>query len=230
MPVYNEAATVEAVVAAWSSMLDSLAIDYELLVHDDGSQDGTGALLDELSARLPRLHVTHGPNRGHGPSVLSGYLKARGRWVFQTDSDDEIPAAAFTALWTRRDAGEFVFGVRTARQSNSGRRVLSRGASLAVRTLFGGGPADVNVPFRLMRADALGAMLPRVPANAFAPNVILSGLCVRDRRRWIEVPVPSRPRQAGVTSLSGAKMLRAAGRAVREACGVALRERARVRS
>lgn len=227
MPVYNEVAAVDAVVASWSSALDRLGIDYEFLVYDDGSTDGTGARLDDLAARHPRLRVTHHANRGHGPSIMRGYGEAAGGWVFQTDSDDEIPAAAFADLWTRREGADVVVGVRTGRQSERARRLLTWGASTAVRVMYGPSITDVNSPFRLMRGEALARLVPRVPPRAFAPNVILSGLFARDALRCVEVPVPATPRRTGQTSLLGWKVWKAAVRAARETAGVALRERFR---
>lgn len=225
MPVYNEVDAITDVLASWTSVLDPLDIDYELLVYDDGSTDGTGAALDALAADSPRLRVTHHANRGHGPSVLRGYAAAGGRWVFQTDSDDEIPAGAFPDLWARRHDADLVIGVRTGRTSDPARRLLTFGAATVIRVLFGRGVTDVNAPFRLMRGDVLARLLPRVPATAFAPNVILSGLFARRGLRCVEVPVPAAPRRTGTTSLLGWKIWKAAARAARETIAVALRER-----
>jgi glycosyltransferase involved in cell wall biosynthesis len=225
MPVYNEVAAVGAVVASWTAVLERLGIDYELLVYDDGSTDGTGAALDVLAAAHARLRVTHHANRGHGPSIMRGYAEATGRWVFQTDSDDEIPAGAFADLWARRHDADVVIGVRTGRQADAARRTLTWGAATAVRWLYGRGVTDVNAPFRLMRGDALARLVPRVPATAFAPNVILSGLFARDRLRCVEVPVPATPRRTGRTSLIGWKVWKAAARAARDTVAVAVRER-----
>lgn len=227
MPVYNEVAAVDAVVASWTSALDRLGIDYECLLYDDGSTDGTGAKLDALADRYPRVRVTHHANRGHGPSIMRGYREASGRWVFQTDSDDEIPASAFADLWSRREGADVVIGVRTGRQSEMARRLLTAGAAFAVRIMYGSGVTDVNSPFRLMRGEALARLVPRVPETAFAPNVILSGLFARDRLRCVDVPVPATPRRTGQTSLLGWKVWKAAARAARETAGVALRERVR---
>jgi len=225
MPVYNEVEAVEGVVASWTGVLEPLGVDYELLVYDDGSTDGTGAVLDALGAADARLRVTHHTNRGHGPSIMRGYAEAAGRWIFQTDSDDEIPARAFDDLWARRHDADVVIGVRTGRRSDGARRLMTMGAAAVVRGLFGRGVTDVNAPFRLMRADALARLLPRVPPMAFAPNVILSGLFARDRLRCVEVPVPATPRRTGRTSLIGWKVWKAAARAARETFGVAVRER-----
>src|ERR1041385_713858 len=103
MPVYNEELGIADVVTAWIAMLNRLGVTYEFLLYNDGSKDGTGAKLDSLAARDPHVRVTHHTNRGHGPTVLRGYREARGEWVFQADSDDEIPAEAFEAVWRARE-------------------------------------------------------------------------------------------------------------------------------
>ena len=57
MPTYNEEAVISDVVQEWASCLDGHQIDYEFLLYDDGSQDGTLHCLNRLSERLPRLSV-----------------------------------------------------------------------------------------------------------------------------------------------------------------------------
>src|SRR5437870_5442144 len=142
MPVYNEEAGIVDVVSKWTEILNRLGVQYELLLYDDGSRDTTGAKLDSLVTQ--HVRVTHHTNRGHGPTVLRGYREAQGDWVFQTDSDDEIPADAFESIWRARKGRDAVFGIRTGRPSGLGRRVLTSGAAVVVRLLFGAGPHDVN--------------------------------------------------------------------------------------
>jgi len=225
MPVCNEEAAVETVVSSWTALLDRLQIDYELLVFDDGSTDRTGRRLDALASRMPRLRVTHQANRGHGPTILRGYRAAAGQWVFQTDSDDEIPATAFEDLWRRRCDADVVAGARSGRASGAARRAITRAAAAIVHGLYGRTVSDVNVPFRLMRREVLTRMLARIPDDTFAPNVMLSGLCARDRLSWIEVPVHARPRTTGQTSLFGRKVWAAAWRAGWQTAASAARER-----
>src|SRR5262245_27544783 len=95
MPVYNEAGAILPVLQAWLSVVDKLHIDYEFLIYDDGSRDETLRLLTEHAYNLPRVKIRHHANHGHGPTILRGYREARGQWIFQTDSDDEMPAEHF---------------------------------------------------------------------------------------------------------------------------------------
>jgi dolichol-phosphate mannosyltransferase len=185
--------------------------------------------LDSLAARYPSVRVTHQANQGHGPTVLRGYRESRGTWIFQTDSDDEIPASAFERVWNARHGHDAVFGLRTGRPSGPARRLLTAGAAACVRVLFGRGPTDVNVPFRLIRRTTLAELLPRIPQGVFAPNVVLSGLIARDRVRFLEVPVPAVERRLGQTTIIGMKTLKLGARAARETVTAAWADRRRSR-
>jgi len=229
MPVYNEELGIESVVNSWMAEIERLGIRCEFLLYNDGSKDATGARLDAIAQRYAAVRVTHHTNQGHGPTVLRGYGEAQGEWVFQTDSDDEIPASAFGAVWQAREGHDAVFGIRTGRPSGPARRLLTLGAAFSVRVLFGQGPTDVNVPFRLIRRRTLATLLPRIPPHTFAPNVVLSGLVARDRVRFTEVPVPAVERRLGQTSIIGMKTLKLGARAARETIAAALADRRRER-
>ncbi|NQU44075.1 hypothetical protein HQ520_12375 [bacterium] len=112
------------------------------------------------------------------------------KWVFQTDSDGEIGAAHFTGMWALREDFDLLLGVRVGRLQTVRRRFISRGLRLVTRLLFGVDARDINVPFRLMRTEALARLLPLVPADAFAPNAIMTGLAARLGLRIKEVDVP----------------------------------------
>jgi glycosyltransferase involved in cell wall biosynthesis len=222
MPVYNEEGAVAEVVRAWDGELGRLGIAYELRVYDDGSRDRTGEVLVDLSHELPRLLVTRHANRGHGPTILRGYREARGDWVFQTDSDGEMEPDSFPVLWERRGDYDFLFGIRAGRQWTPARWVMTRGSRLAVRALFGGGVADVNTPYRLMRRERLAPLVETLPDDLFAPNVILSGLAVREGLRIWQTSVPHQGRRHGGGSLvSLGKIARTAMRSLRQTLAVA---------
>ena len=139
LPVYNEDEVIEAVVKEWLEVLDGLSIAYRLHLCNDGSTDRTQEVLDHLSH--PSLEIHHAKNRGHGPTILRAYRSAaeRSAWVFQCDSDREIPASAFPEFWRARHGYDFIIGNRIHREDRMVRAVITRVLRLLTAMLFGRG-------------------------------------------------------------------------------------------
>ncbi len=212
MPVYNEEEIVGSVTERWLEVLDELGINYELVAIVDGATDASEQVLRAVAERHRRLVVDVKPNSGHGPTILRGYRRGAvtAEWVFQTDSDDEMPAASFGELWELRHDMDAVIGIRTNRNQSAGRRAITRAARLTSRAAFGCRLADVNCPYRLMRSSALASLLAPIPDDTFAPNVVLSGMLARSGARLAELPVPHHDRTTGAVSILGWRALRAA--------------------
>ncbi len=213
MPVYNEEASLPACAESWITVLDELNIDYRLLVINDGSTDTTAVEIDRLN-RHERVFGVTKSNEGHGPTILRGYhVGARSsKWVFQVDSDDEIPASAFPPVWAARQDVQAVFGVRSDRHQSLDRKAISRIAKLTNKMFLKGRVSDVNVPFRLMLSEALLPVIDQLPEDTFAPNIVISGALGRDRDSFVELSVPHQQRQAGEVSIVGWGAIKAAGR------------------
>lgn len=221
MPVYNEAACLRETVEEWLAELRAVPGSL-LLILDDGSRDETPAILEAL--RRPELRVIRQPNAGHGAAVLRGYREALAlgaEWVFQADSDRQIPARHFHDFWARRSEAAFLQGRRSARQDPAARRWLSAAYRQLLVMLFGGAPRDPNIPFRLMRGDVLAGLLPALPERPFAPNVFLSLLALRAGLLADALPVTHLPRATGAASIHGWNTLRVAWRCARETWGFA---------
>lgn len=215
MPVYNEAECIGAVIEDWRAALADLNIDFEILVLNDGSKDQTAQVLAAYENDA-RVAVVNKSNSGHGPTILQGYREAatRAQWVFQIDSDDEMKPRAFPNFWKRRDKYDAIFGVRVAREQDSARRFLSAGSRATVKFLYGRGVRDVNVPYRLMRARVLKPIVAAIPDETFAPNILISGVLGKRRRRVLNLPVLHENRKTGTGSLANSKVWKVAVRAL----------------
>ncbi|MBE0657035.1 MAG: glycosyltransferase family 2 protein [Bryobacteraceae bacterium] len=217
MPVYNEAECVESVCLDWiRQMADAGGA---LLVVDDGSSDESPRILDRLAANEPRLIVVHQINGGHGAAVLNGYRQALALepdWVFQVDSDGEMPAGLFQAIWARRFDAEFVLGRRTGRRAHLLRLSLSTAHRWLLGIVFRVSVRDPNIPFRLMKTARLRRLLEFVPPGVFAPNVFLSLLAAKAGVLADGPEVPVAPRAGGSPSIRGWRTLRLGARCAGE--------------
>lgn len=230
MPVYNEGGGIAEVVQSWLATLSALQVDGVLRVYDDGSTDDTSRRLEAFAAD-PRVRVIKQANRGHGPTILRGYREgvAEAEWVFQCDSDGEIDAGCFAGLWDRREGIDLGTVIRTGRRQDPGRRLISAVSRVLIGLLFGRRVKDVNAPFRLMRSAWLAPLLPLIPDDTFAPNLLIAGAASAGRVRVVCLPVPCQPRLAGRSSIIGGRALRAAVRSALQTlrCGRRLRAAAR---
>ena len=87
-PCYNDAGTIASIVVTTDRTLRELADDYEIIVANDASTDNSALILDELSARYPRLRVIHHTtNHGYGGNLRSMFALATKDLIFYTDGD-----------------------------------------------------------------------------------------------------------------------------------------------
>jgi glycosyltransferase involved in cell wall biosynthesis len=208
MPVYNEVQTIEQLVTDLERDVVLRVPGTDVIVVDDHSSDGSGALLDMLAESRPWLRVEHAPlNLGHGPSVIAGLELAPGQWVFQLDSDAQFLVSEFEELWSRRDTGDLLLGVRIRRRDPLHRLVLSRLIEAAVSVLAGRRLRDVNTPFRLVRRELWEDLRPQIARTTLAPSILVTlGAAVRGWR-IVEVPVTHLPRATGASSLRAWRLL-----------------------
>ena len=144
MPVYNEAQIIATVVEQWTAELEKLQLDFYLHVYNDGSKDTTLTVLNEVAQKNPRLIVHDKKNSGHGPTILFAYREnCSSEWLFQTDSDNEMPANQFHNLWEKRDAYDFLIGSRSHRSQALGRRLVSLISRVVVWVFYGKSIRDV---------------------------------------------------------------------------------------
>jgi glycosyltransferase involved in cell wall biosynthesis len=112
MPVYNHAAFVEEAVR---SVLAQSWTDWELIIVDDGSTDGSERIVEELAAGEERIRVFHQANAGASAARAAGVGKATGQWLTFLDSDDlyyPTALADFHAYIQAHPAAQFIHGFR----------------------------------------------------------------------------------------------------------------------
>lgn len=200
---YNEAATLESVVVEIGDTLSSATLDYEILIVDDGSKDGTSAIADAVSSKDARVRVIHHEvNRGVGEVYRSGFAGARGALVTFLPADGQFPATIVPMMVNEAGEADLVLGYLPEQQGTRSLtgKMLSAAEKLFYRVLFGAMPKFQGV---LMFRRAL---LDEVRLTSTGRGwTVLTELIVRGMRRgWRmrSVPTPLRKRMAGESKVN----------------------------
>ena len=217
IPVFNEEKLIGECINEWLNVLDSVNLNYEILIIDDGSSDATISIVERYGDNQ-NIQMIIKQNEGHGPTILAGYKRAVGiaEWVFQADSDNEISPNQFSALWSRRQGQDAVIAWRQGRDQTTVRRLVTFFARVTTKVLFRCHLRDVNIPFRLIRSETLTILLEKIPSDTFAPNIALSGALSLMNYQVEECPVIFNERIVGESSLSNLGAVRKGGRALLE--------------
>ncbi len=217
IPVFNEEKLIGECINEWLNVLDSVNLNYEILIIDDGSSDATISIVERYRDNQ-NIQLIIKQNEGHGPTILAGYKRAVGiaEWVFQADSDNEINPNQFSALWSRRQGQDAVIAWRQGRDQTTVRRLVTFFARVTTKVLFRCHLRDVNIPFRLFRSETLTILLEKIPSDTFAPNIALSGALSLMNFQVEECPVVFNERIVGESSLSNLGAVRKGGRALLE--------------
>ena len=217
IPVFNEEKLIGECINEWLNVLDSVNLNYEILIIDDGSSDATISIVERYGDNQ-NIQLIIKQNEGHGPTILAGYKRAVGiaEWVFQADSDNEINPNQFSALWSRRQGQDAVIAWRQGRDQTTVRRLVTFFARVTTKVLFRCHLRDVNIPFRLIRSETLAILLEKIPSDTFAPNIALSGALSLMNYQVEECPVIFNERIVGESSLSNLGAVRKGGRALLE--------------
>lgn len=215
LPTYDEAPNIEAIVRAAHAVLAQAAPQgFRILVVDDDSPDGTGAIADRLAADLPEVEVRHRRVReGLGPAYLAGFddaLRGGAGYVLEMDADFSHDPADLARLLdvVRGGRADLALGSRYVdgggvRDWSLLRRVVSRGGSIYAAVMLSLPQRDLTGGFKCFRREVLEAIdLPSVRSKGYAFQVELTYRAVRAGFRVAEVPIVFRDRLRGESKMS----------------------------
>jgi dolichol-phosphate mannosyltransferase len=207
IPTFNEADNIEAMVRAVR------AHGYRLIVVDDASPDGTGALVDRLAEGDDRLTVVHRPRKeGLGPAYAEGFsaaLAGPATVVCQMDADFSHDPAVLPALVGAVEAG--VGAALGSRYVPGGsvpgwpwhRRMLSRWGNRYARTMLAAPIHDMTSGFRAYRSEVLETLEPATcEASGYGFQVEMARRCHEQGVETVEIPITFRDRERGESKMN----------------------------
>src|SRR5262244_2971264 len=99
-PAYNDSGTIASMVIRAVKAAAELTPDFEVIIVDDGSADGTAVIADELARTYPQVRAVHHPiNRDYGAALQTGFRSATKELVFYTDGDAQYDPGELATLW-----------------------------------------------------------------------------------------------------------------------------------
>jgi undecaprenyl-phosphate 4-deoxy-4-formamido-L-arabinose transferase len=190
--VFNEAACVEELYRRTLASLDPGPRTFELIFVDDGSTDGTFAMLERLHREDPRVRaVRFKRNFGQHPAMHAGLSRARGDVVVTMDGDLQNEPEDIPRLVEAVEAGNDVAsGRRLARKDPLGRALPSRVINGMLRRFTGVAISDFGCAFNAYRRTAVEPMLGSIGKQKFTKALVLSG-----GASVVEVDVAHAPRK-----------------------------------
>jgi len=220
IPTYNEAPNIDRLVRAAAAEMRPIVPDgYRLLIVDDNSPDGTGAIADTLADELEAVEVLHRPGKdGLGQAYLAGFtlaLERGAQLVIEMDADFSHDPRYLPGLIDAIRNCDLVLGSRYVpgggvRDWGLLRRVISRGGGLYARLMLRVSIRDLTGGFKCIRREVLEAIdLPSVRAEGYVFQIEVTYRALLAGFRIREIPIVFHDRTAGSSKMSATIALEA---------------------
>jgi undecaprenyl-phosphate 4-deoxy-4-formamido-L-arabinose transferase len=192
VPIYNEEASVDELYRRTIDTLEADGVSFELIFVDDGSSDGTFAMLERLHDADPRVRVVRFKrNFGQHPAMHAGLVRARGEILVTMDGDlQNAPEDIPKLVRAVENGSDVASGRRALRHDSWGRTLPSRMINGMLRRFTGVDITDFGCAFNAYRRSAVEPMLGAIGKQKFTKALILSG-----GASVVEVDVAHAPRQ-----------------------------------
>ena len=201
LPAWNESEVIARAIAEADTALRQITLDYEIIVVDDGSVDGTAKLVEQVSADNAAVRlVRHDRNLGYGASLRSGFAAAEKDWVVFTDADCQFDLTELDRFVLLSDRYDIVCGYRIDRKDSALRCLYSKVYNQLVGVLLRTGVRDVDCALKMFPRDLVQTL--EITGDGFLVN---SELLTQARLRGhsvVEVGVSHRPRTEGHSTVS----------------------------
>src|SRR3989338_9283261 len=197
-PLFNEEGNVEMLVKKAIDVLEKLKLEYEIILVNDGSTDGTKEKTEKLAKENPRIKaINHPKNLGYGEALKSGFYNAKYDTIVYTDGDGQFDFSEVTKFLEKIEDYDLVLGYRIKRQDPFFRILFKKGWQFSLWTFFALTLRDVDCGFKMVRKKVL-EKIPHLESTRGA--MINAELAIKTKRSGLkiaEVGVNHYPRLSG---------------------------------
>jgi glycosyltransferase involved in cell wall biosynthesis len=195
IPVYNEAGNVESIVRYVLAVVETFVDDFEIVLVNDGSHDGSGLILDRLAAEDSRIRVYHHPfNIGYGGAHKTGFRNATKTWMVVVPADHQFDARDLERFLEARKSADIIGSYRIDRKDTLRRRVISWLYNAYMRRFYGVPLRDLNW-IKLFRRRIFDEL--EIESRGFAVDAEIVVKAQAKGYRIAEIPVVHHPRTWG---------------------------------
>ncbi|MEK9201154.1 MAG: glycosyltransferase [Patescibacteria group bacterium] len=210
IPAYNEEKNIATCLEnVYSVLKDQGALDWEIIVVNDGSKDQTGTVAKSYLKKIPNLKIVENrPNRGYGGSLKRGFQTAKKDFIVMAHSDNQFDFNQLHDLIAKQEEtqADIVSGIRPSGGHDPIHRLFFRwGWNTLIRALFGYLATDVDCGFKLFSRDVLKRV--SLPSDgAMVDTQLFAGARARGIR-IAEIEVKHLPRTAGSSTGGNPKVI-----------------------
>ena len=204
---FNEWQTLEDVVCELNSELVKLRFEeYEIIIVDDGSSDGTEKIADDLRNKYPQVRVIHhDANQGLGGVYRTGFFNAKNDFITFYPADGQFPASNINKFTPLMSDFDLILGYLTNRESSVLAKLLSKAEKVCFRLAFGKLPKFQGL--FVLRRKVLDLIELKSDGRGWTILMELIIRMSRGRYRIISIPTEMRPRISGKSKVNNIKTI-----------------------
>ncbi len=205
-PAHNEIDNIGPLVEKTIEVVSGQVPDFEVMIINDGSTDGTREKADELEQNYPQVRaIHHEKNQGYGGAVKTGLKSCTKEWVFFTDGEAQFDISEISLLIQHTGEYDAVVGYRMNRQDPYHRKVFAFCWGMLIRILFGFGYRDLDCAFKLFRRKYFDNV--ELKATGAVISVEFFSILKRQKAKVKQIGVHHYPRKSGQQSGGSPKVV-----------------------
>tara|TARA_B100000242_G_C42939746_1_gene435794 strand:+ start:63 stop:791 length:729 start_codon:yes stop_codon:yes gene_type:complete len=205
-PIYNEETTIKKTLIEWKNELNKLSINYEIIIAEDGSTDGTRKILIKLLKKYKNKFKSNIRNkkRGYADAIRSSVKIAKGKYILSVDSDGQCDPKDFRKFWNKRNFlnyNEIVIGHRFKRSDTTQRLIMSKFFLLLHRLLFFSDVKDPSCPYIFCESKFFKKINPFLKFMVEGFWWGFTAICIKKNIKIHQIKINHRKRLSGYTNV-----------------------------
>lgn len=195
---YNDAPSLKNLTQQVNQVLSEIAVDFEIILVDDGSKDNTPQTIREIQSAFSKVRsFRHERNQGVGACFKTGYQNAKFEIIGYTDGDHQYEPSDLKNMISFFNQYDAVSGIRVRRKDNFKRKVISFFYQTTINILYGTKFKDVNSGLKIYKKNFMPSPDEIISNGPFYDaEILIRGM--RNGGRLVEIPINHYERKFGI--------------------------------